>query len=555
MIKKNKKFLYLLCCCGVAGFLAAGSSLSSEEKKEETSLLTELLVGDSLEEKKEETSLQTKETHSINFNSVPIIEFIRFVSKISGENFIFNNDDLDFTVSLSTGKAVSSDQILKLLVQLLRCYNLLVTKESDYHVIKRYDEQQEGNHKPPFNASSLTVANNSIFQIPGLTEGHEFFVYKVQYHSGLEIEQALKKISIDMRNQSSAPLKLIHAIQSLQWVKATNSLLCSGDSETLYSLRKLIDSLDTPLRQVFIEILVIETDVRKGMDFGLQWSLGAQYQNRLGIGVGNFAPTHSAGGSFASTMQSISPANPPNGLSQIPLAPGFNLGVIGDIIMHKGKSFLSLGSLVSALQTDGNSTIVLNQKIITQDNKNSTIFVGDNIPFTGSVVQTVGQSQQLTANVEYRDVGVSLSITPRLGEDEIITLEINQEITESLDQNLIHAQNTVNGIRTTKTNMSTHAHVPDQHFLIVSGMIRNAKSQHKTGVPCLGGLPVVGAMFSRTLKQDEKRNIVIFVRPYIIRSFEEYRKLSQEQEKIFDSQTIDQDFMEAIELVNPTECE
>ncbi len=120
-------------------------------------------------------------------------------------------------------------------------------------------------------------------------------------------------------------------------------------------------------------------------------------------------------------------------LNQIPLVPGFDLGVIGDIIMHKGKSYLSLGSLVSALQVDGSSTIVLNQKIITQDNKNSTIFVGDNIPFTGSVVQTVGQSQQTTANIEYRDIGVSLSITPRLGEGDVITLNLNEEITESVD--------------------------------------------------------------------------------------------------------------------------
>src|SRR5690242_15329587 len=129
-------------------------------------------------------------------------------------------------------------------------------------------------------------------------------------------------------------------------------------------------------------------------------------------------------------------------MDQIPLVPGFDLGVIGDIIMHKGKSYLSLGSLVSALQLDGTSTIVLNQKIITQDNKNSTIFVGDNIPFTGSVVQTVGQSQQTSANIEYRDVGVSLSITPRLGEGDIITLEINEQITETLDQDMMASSNT-----------------------------------------------------------------------------------------------------------------
>lgn len=515
--------------------LVGGSSLSSEEKKQET-------------------PLEIKEAHTINFNDVPLVEFIRFVSKISGENFIFNNEDVGFKISLSTGKAVSSKELLDALDNLLSCYNLFMEKESDYHVIKRYNEQQKS-RRVPFNPSHLTASNASLSQMSDLAEEYDFFVYKVQYHSGLEIEQSLKKISVDMRNQPNAPLKLINAIQSLQWLETTNSLLCSGDPETLSSLRKLIDRLDIPLRQVFIEILVIETDVKKSTEFGLQWSLGAKYQNRLGLGAGNFVPEHSSAGSFANTMQSISPSNPPAGLSQIPLVPGANLGIIGDVIWHKANTYLSLGSLVSALQADGSSTIVLNQKIIAQDNKKSTIFVGDNIPFTGSVVQTIGQGQQLTANVEYRDVGVSLDVIPRLGEDGVITLKIVQEITESLDHNFIHAQNTANGIRTTKTNMSTTAHVPDQHFLIVSGMIRNAKLQDKTGIPCLGGLPVVGAAFSKTRKQDEKRNIVIFARPHIINSFEEYHKMTKEQENIFENQTVDQDFRKAIELVNPIQSE
>lgn len=536
MIKnKLKQLLHFSCCIGLTGFLFNGALMP---------VFSEENIG--------ELPLQVEETHYINFNNVSAIELVRFVSRISQESFIFNDSDLNFMASLSVGKAVSSGGVITALIQMLRCYNLFVTKESGYYVIKRYDEKQEGSQKLP--VEYLTASNSSALAVPSLTEGCTFFVYKVQYHSGIDLEQSLKKIAVDMRNQPNAPVKLINAIQSLQWIKATNSLLCSGDSETIYSLRKLIDSLDTPLRQVFIEILVIETEAKNCMDFGLQWSASAKYKERLGIGVGNFAPTRSIAGSFANTMQSISPANPPAGLSQIPLIPGFDLGVIGDIIMHKGKSFLSLGSLVSALQTDGDSTIVLNQKIITQDNKTSTIFVGDNIPFTGSVVQTVGQGQQLTANVEYRDVGVNLSVTPRLGEDEIITLDIEQEITESLEHDLVQMQNTASGIRTTKTKMGTHAHVPDRHFLIVSGMIRNAKSHHKTGVPCLGGLPVVGAMFSRTLRQDEKRNVIIYVRPYIIHSFDEYSKLTQEQGKIFESQAVKQDFIEAIELVDP-ECD
>ena len=486
---------------------------------------------------------QENEGHFINFRDVPIIEFVRFVSRISHENFLFNSKDLNFSVSLSTGKSVSASKVVQALIQLLKMHGLSVSYDSGYFVIHKTGEA------PGFNlglrSTDGLLASNGSGVIMASPERYEFFVYKLQYHEGEHIVETLKKIAGDLRSQPDAPLRLINAIQSLQWVKATNSLLCSTDSDTLGKLRSLIDDLDKPLRQVFIEVLVVETEVKKGMEFGLQWAAGGQFQNKVGFGLGNFAPNSSG---FANTMQGINATNAPTGMGQIPLVPGFDLGVIGDIIMHKGKSYLSLGSLVSALQMDGSSTIVLNQKIITQDNKNSTIFVGDNIPFTGSIVQTVGQSQQTSANIEYRDVGVSLSITPRLGEGDIITLDINEEITETLDHDLIGANtSSVNGIRTTKTNMVTHVHVPDKNFLVLSGMIRNHKARRKAGIPCLGGLPGIGLAFSKTKKEEEKRNVVIFVRPHIIHSFEDYNRLTTNQTEIYKRQAVPEDFQEALE--------
>jgi type III secretion protein C len=290
---------------------------------------------------------------------------------------------------------------------------------------------------------------------------------------------------------------------------------------------------------------VIETDVKNTLDFGLQWAVGGSFPG-LGFGVGNFPHP---GTPFANTMKGMSNTSP-QGLSQIPIGRGFDLGVIGDIITHKGKAFFSLGALVSALQADGSSTVVLNQKIITQDNKNSKIFSGDNIPFTGSVVQTVGQGQQTSANIEYRDVGVSLSITPVLGEGKIITLDIVEEITEAAHEDVSRLSSaTVGGIRTSKTNMATQAHVPDNHFLVISGMIRNAKTKEKTGIPCLGGLPIIGAAFSRTIDHNEKKNIIIFVRPRIINSVDDYREITAAQENLFKSQTHLDEFEDGIQLL------
>lgn len=506
---------------------------------------------------------EVDDKYTVNFQDVPMVEFIRYVSRISHVNFIFNQKELQFNVSLSTGKAVDSDHILKALVQILKVHGMTVVKEEGYLVVKKTDDIS----LEPVNEKKENLAPSSLFstkvpddqlvagmEIPGKftnnldkAEPH-FLVYKLQYHSGAEIEESIKRIAGDLLNKADTSPKFISVLQSVQWVKTTNSLICSGDEDVLVNVKKLIESLDAPLKQVFIEVLVIETDVRRSVDFGLQWAAGAKFQNSVGLGGGNFPPSPNPS-PFAVSFQNVNGNNPPTGSNQFPLGSGFDFGVIGDIIMHKGRSYFSLGSLVSALQMDGESTIVLNQKIITQDNKNSTIFVGDNIPFTGSIVQTVGASQQTTANVEYRDIGVLLNITPKLGENNIITLDLNQEITEVLPS-LGGAVSTtqVSGIQTTKTNMMTHVHVPDKHFLVLSGMIRNANLRHKSGIPCLGGLPIIGSAFSKNHKQDEKRNVIIFVRPRIIHSVEDYQKVTQSQEEIFGEQSPAGNLDEALKL-------
>jgi len=373
----------------------------------------------------------------------------------------------------------------------------------------------------------ITLASHSI-AARGHQKKGEFHICKLQYMLGSEILETVKGVGADNPALSAA-------IESMQWVASTNSLLYRGSAEGIDELSLLVKSLDVPKKQVFIEVLVIETDVRNGLEFGLEWAAGGKYRDRFGFGTGNF-PAGGSQSAFAKTFQGINAENPPTGTDQIPIGRGFDLGVIGDLILHKGKSYLSLASLVSALQQEGDTTIVLNQKVIAQDNKLSTIFVGDNIPFTGSVVQTVGASQQTAANIEYRDVGVKLNITPLIGEGDVITLDISEEITEARDD-ILRSLTQVNGILTTKTDMNTQVHVPDKSFLVLSGMVRNTKKRRKSGIPCLGGLPVIGAAFSKTTTDDEKRNVIVFVHPQIVHSGAEYANITEYQNQLFKTQS------------------
>lgn len=380
-------------------------------------------------------------------------------------------------------------------------------------------------------------------------ENTNFMIYKLQYHKGQEIQVALKDIAKSLAASGGSNQDLVNAISSLQWIKITNSLIASGPQDILTRLRELITNLDVPLRQVFIEVLVIQTNLTNSENIGLQWAGQVQYLNKL-AGTTSNLPVTTGGTAIPPpasigwpNMQSVSgtrfpqAAGPGSSVTSgpdIPFQQGFDLGVIGDLIFHKGKSFVSLASFVNALEQDSNSSVLLNPKIITQDNNNSTIFVGQNIPFPASAVQTnAAISQQTTSNLEYRDVGVNLSITPVIGVDNVVTMDVTVDISTQVANTVTSTTLLVQGVQTAHTNMTTRVHVPDKTFVALSGLINDTKIRFKTGLPCLGGLPVIGLAFSQNARQDQTANVIIFLRPHIINSIDTYRQITENQEHLF----------------------
>ena len=461
----------------------------------------------------EETSQPIDHENSIviNFPKISMSELIKFVSRIANVNVIADPKLLDFEVNFVSSKPLSPIAILSILNQMLKEQGLEVKQEKNCLFITK----------------NLLPDKETVIQ--ERKEG-KFYVFKLQYHQGSEILEALKQIAHCPTATTNLNEEISQTILSMQWIQSTNSLFFSGSLKAVQQVRELIASLDTPLKQVLIEVLVIETSLRNSLDFGLEWSFNNKFKSSL----------NTAGGSLLDKGV----FNKSEILSQLPKNRSFGLGIIGDILFHKGRSFISLGSLISSLQKESDSSIVLNQKIIAQENKNSKIFVGDNIPFTGAIVKT-GTNQQITANVEYRDVGVSLNITPSLGDGDMISLEITEEITEAVDH-FVHKSDQVSGIKTTKTNMATSAHVPDGHFLILSGMTKSIKTKETSGPPCLGGIPLIGALFKKNEQSQEKRNLLIFVKPHIIHSSEEYKQLSKEAEE-----TLKKEDVTALNKTNP----
>ncbi|HLB52691.1 MAG TPA: secretin N-terminal domain-containing protein, partial [Chlamydiales bacterium] len=390
-----------------------------------------------------------------------------------------------------------------------------------------------------------------------------FLVYKLQFHRGDEIQSALRQIAKDLAN-TNAPVNqnLLHAIQSIQWLDVTNSLLCSGDQETLTRLKELIKNLDIPLKQVFIEILVIETSLTNALNFGLEWGANYNFNNKFGASSYNTLPPPNAQSVFPDTfitnLGKLEPPATPTPIGNIPANVGFDLGVIGEVIKHNGQTFLTLGSLLTALQQDTETTIVNTPKILAQDGRTSVFFSGSNIPFTGSFVNNTQSGATIqTSNLEYRDIGLKLMITPVLGNSDIVTLDINldreQTATDINQTALNFSSQTANGIVTSKTSMQTTVHVPDRNFLVLSGFVNNSNTKQKSGIPCLGGLPLIGAAFSKSNDTISSQNIVIFLRPYILNSIEDMRKMTAEQEEYFREQSptpfLEHNYNDSLELL------
>jgi len=233
--------------------------------------------------------------HVINFENVSISEFVRFVSKIAGANFVYDKQLMNFNITLVSGKPTSPEHVLNMLIRILEQHDLFVKEHDDYFLIQTKEDSLSEipkNHQPPTTLMASAGDDPSKLLNQAFQELHQekekFFVYKLQFHQGGEIQQAIKQLAGEPGGKM-AP-KLLQTIGSMQWIKATNSLLYSGNQDSIEELSELIGSVDIAQKQVFIEVLVIETDIKSSLDFGLEWAGKGKFLDRIGVGIGNFAP-------------------------------------------------------------------------------------------------------------------------------------------------------------------------------------------------------------------------------------------------------------------------
>ena len=302
---------------------------------------------------------------------------------------------------------------------------------------------------------------------------------------------------------------------TIQADEQSNALVIKADPEDFENIKGVIEKLDIRRAQVFVETIVAEVSGNKESELGVDWS-----SNRR----------NSEGGSTtASTGFSAT-----NG--------GFQLGVIDRFFTDVAGNVLpNLSIVLRALRSDSNTNIISTPNLLTLNNEAAEIVVGQEVPFVTGNFTSTASTTNTTANttgtgnntgvvnpfqtIERRDVGLTLRVTPQINEGDTIRLEVEQEVSSVSPTTLQGASDLVTDTRSIKATVQ----VDDQQIIVLGGLIRDSSVDTHEWVPVLGKIPLLGALFRKKRKTAVKTNLMVFLRPTIIRSPEDLQLLTEDR--------------------------
>jgi len=284
--------------------------------------------------------------------------------------------------------------------------------------------------------------------------------------------------------------------------EASNALIITAPPARMKSIQSVVRQLDIRRAQLMIEAIIAEVSLDNAEEFGIQWRSASNVtsDNNAFIGGTNF----NASGSGIN-QASVNPRV---------LGDGLSLGFFSGTTNILGTNIINLNSLIRALSQTGDTNILSTPSLMAMDNEEAEIVVGQNVPFpTGSYTSTGSTTSTVNPFTTYErhDIGIKLKVKPQISEGDTIRLDISQEVSSvaSLDQN--------SGPITNTRTITTSVLVDDGKLLVLGGLISNNVEESQYSVPILGSIPLLGALFRYNTSKQEKRNLMVFLRPVIIR--------------------------------------
>ena len=304
---------------------------------------------------------------------------------------------------------------------------------------------------------------------------------------------------------------------------STNSLIITAPGPMYRQLRAVIDKLDGRRAQVLIEALIVEVSADKAAQLGVQWSSIIRNNGRIlgvlgnGTQVAGIPNIFSISGAVANLVNGTANSDT-NSAAAIAGMRGTNLGFTQSV---GGNT--SLGALVNLMQGDGDTNILSTPNLMTLDNEEASIMVGENIPVPGTTTLTATNNPFTT--YDRKDVGTLLKIRPQINENGTIKMAVYQE-NSAVKAGVVNAGQ---GPTTTKRSIESNVLVEDGAIIVLGGLIADEYSQNQERVPLLGDIPVIGNLFRNTNRSRKKTNLMVFLRPTVLRDASSTSQFSQDR--------------------------
>jgi general secretion pathway protein D len=303
---------------------------------------------------------------------------------------------------------------------------------------------------------------------------------------------------------------------TIQADAANNALLVMAPEPLYNNIRAVVEKLDTRRAQVFIEALIVEISADRAAEFGIQWQyLQGQNTSSSYVGGGTNFGVRGSGTNIIDTSSNFGTA-----------AQGLNLGLIRGTVTIPGLGTITnLGMLVRALQGDNTANILSTPNLLMLDNEESKIVVGQNVPFiTGQYAQT-GTAATVTPfqTIERKDVGLTLRVRPQITEGGTVRMNVYEEVSRVSDTS------NPAGIITDKRSLESSVLVEDGQIIVLGGLIQDSQTDNAQKLPFLGDIPIAGALFRYDTRSRSKTNLMVFLRPTIVRSGAVSRTLTDDR--------------------------
>jgi len=360
-------------------------------------------------------------------------------------------------------------------------------------------------------------------------------VIYLEYANATEVAEVLTRVmqNISRLEGEGSRKTSASSTSTIEADEGTNALIITADTDEMAALEAVIARLDIRRAQVLVEAIIVEMEVKEGQELGLQWL----FANDSGVFGGNISTSSAQQSRNAALANSLLPTDSASedvnvrgvagALSQIP-GTTLGWGVV--------DNDLTMAVILNALESTGNANILSTPSLLTLDNEEAYITVGQQVPFvTGSYTNTgsnSGSVQNPFQTIQRENVGITLEVTPQINEGDSVVMEIVQEVS-SISQQVLAASDVI----TNERKIETKVLAKDGDIVVLGGLVKDDVQDSQQGVPVLQHIPLLGRLFRNDVVSVTKSNLLVFIRPTIIRddedlagaTAEKYRYIREQQ--------------------------